>query len=264
MSFRPLSVSQIRAAMSAASYQQLADIAIFDTVSSTNDQLWQRLDEGLSTPAVCLSEHQSAGRGRRGDHWQSPASGNLYLSLFWPFRANTLKTGLSIAIGVSLINTLKTYNINNLKLKWPNDVLVNRQKLAGILVESRFGNAHYTVIGIGLNFKLPIATRDQIQQPTASLTQLCTEVPCRNTLAGQLIQNMMDTLTLFEARGLQDILPLWPQYDALYGKTIELVSDQGTITVEAQGIDEGGALRYQHQGQLHSLSRSDVSIRFAS
>lgn len=262
--FQPLSQSAIRQAIQAEFYQQLADIAIYESVDSTNDQLWQRLEQGLDTPAVCLSEHQTAGRGRRGDQWQSPAAGNLYLSLFWPFPANTLKNGLSIAIGIGLINTLKAGGISGLQLKWPNDILFNRQKLAGILVESRFGNQHNVVIGIGLNFKLPVATQNKIQQPTTSLQQLCTKVPCRNQLAGQIIQNMIETLTLFQARGLQDFVPLWPQYDALHNATINLISEHETIVAKAHGIDDEGQLRYEHRDQVHTLSNSHVSIRFAS
>lgn len=262
--FAPLSESLIRAAMSPEPCQQLENLLLFDSVSSTNDQLWQQVEAGLKAPSACLSEHQTSGRGRRGDAWQSPPTGNLYLSLFWPFPANMLKSGLSIAIGISLINTLKSYDISSLQLKWPNDILVNRRKLAGILVESRFGNQHNTVIGVGLNFKLPAATRDRIQQPTTSLQQLCTNVPCRNQLAGRLIQNMIETLTLFQARGLQDFLPLWPQYDALKDVPIHLISDNATMTVKTQGIDENGALRYEYQNQLHTLSGSNVSIRFAS
>ena len=262
--FQPLSLSAIRQAIQPEFCKQLADIAIYDSVDSTNEQLWQRLEQGLNSPAVCLSEQQTAGRGRRGDQWQSPAAGNLYLSVFWPFPANTLKNGLSIAIGIGLINTLKDKGISNLQLKWPNDVLFNRQKLAGILVESRFGNQHNVVIGIGLNFKLPIATRNKIQQPTTSLQQLCTKLPCRNQLAGHIIQNMIETLTLFQARGLQDFVPLWSQYDALHNATIKLISEHETLVAKAHGIDDEGQLRYEHRDQVHTLSNSHVSIRFAS
>jgi BirA family biotin operon repressor/biotin-[acetyl-CoA-carboxylase] ligase len=263
-SFQPLSQSAIAQAIQPELYRQLYDMAIYKSVSSTSDQLWQRLEQGLPIPAACLSEQQTAGRGRRGDQWQSPAAGNLYLSLIWPFPANTLQNGLSIAIGISLINTLKTHGINGLSLKWPNDVLHDRQKLSGILVESRLGNQHNVVIGIGLNFKLPVATRNKIQQPTTSLQQLCTNVPCRNQLAGHIIQNMIETLTLFQARGLQDFVPLWPQYDAFHNASIRLISENETLTAKACGIDEQGQLRYEHQGQLHTLSSSHVSVRFAS
>ena len=262
--YQALSHSVISEAIQTEFYQQLADISIYKSVGSTNDQLWQRIEQGLNTPAVCLSEHQTAGRGRRGDSWESPSTGNLYLSLFWPFPADTLKNGLSIAIGIGLINILKNIGINNLKLKWPNDILCNRQKLSGILVESRVGNQQNVVIGIGLNFKLPIATRNKIQQPTTSLQQLCKKIPCRNELAGQIIQNMIETITLFQARGLQDFLPLWSQYDALHNAKIKLISNEKTLIAKACGINDKGQFLYEYQGQIHTLSSSHTSIRFAS
>ena len=188
----------------------------------------------------------------------------MYLSLFWPFPADTLKNGLSIAIGIGLINTLKNIGISNLKLKWPNDILCNRQKLSGILVESRVGNQQNVVIGIGLNFKLPIAIRNKIQQPTTSLQQLCKKTPCRNELAGQIIQNMIETITLFQARGLQDFLPHWSQYDALHNAKVKLISSEKTLIAKACGINDEGQFLYEHQGLLHTLSSSHTSIRFAS
>ena len=74
----PLSHSAIIRAIEPEFYQQLSDISVYKSVGSTNDQLWQRLEQGFNTPAVCLSEHQTAGRGRRGDSWESPSTGNLY------------------------------------------------------------------------------------------------------------------------------------------------------------------------------------------
>lgn len=250
--------------MSASTRAQLEDILIYPEINSTSDALWTRFSEGKQTPAVCLAETQTAGRGRRGDQWQSPAAGNLYLSLFWPNCADTPRNGLSIAIGISLINTLKEAGIKQLQLKWPNDVLYQRQKLAGILVESRFNSKQYTVVGIGLNFKLPPSTRDLIQQPSTSLEQLCDPVPCRNWLAGKIIQNMIETIELFEHRGLSDFLPLWPQYDALHEQAITLIDGNQRIPALACGINEQGELRYLRDNQIHQLSNSHISIRFAS
>ncbi len=262
--FPPLSAAVIRSIMDTDTLKKLDDILIHSSVSSTNDELWQRLTQGKSTPAVCLTESQTAGRGRRGDVWHSPSSGNLYLSLFWPFPAELAKDGLSIAIGISLINTLKSEGISDLQLKWPNDVLHKRHKLAGILVESRFGKTQNTVIGIGLNFKLPPNTKNQINQKTTSLQQLCTEVPCRNQLAGKIIQNMINTIELFQHRGLSDFLPLWPQYDAFDNQTVTLISENDEFTAQACGINEQGELRYMRNNKIETLSNSHVSIRFAS
>jgi len=259
-----LSAPEIRSFLDEQTNQKLNDIAIHSSVTSTNDELWENLSKGGQAPAVCISETQTAGRGRRGDQWQSPASGNLYFSLSWSFPAETIQNGLSIAIGVSLINVLKSEGINNLQLKWPNDVLYKRQKLAGILVESRFGKQLNTVIGIGLNFKLPTATINKIQQPTTSLQQLCTQVPCRNKLAGKIIQTMINTLEQFQQHGLRDFVTPFSDYDALKDQAITLISDDSQQQVIARGINQQGELVYQSNDALLTLSNSHTSIRFSS
>ena len=264
-SFPNLSLSDIRNAIPKQCRNKIDEILIHQSVGSTNDELWQRLQQGKTNPAVCLSESQTAGRGRQGDQWQSPNSGNLYLSISWAFPADMPQSGLSIAIGISLINLLKSEGINDLQLKWPNDILHNRAKLAGILVESRFGNQLQTVIGIGLNFKLPTAAKNKIQQTTTSLQQLCTQIPCRNELAGKIIHTMINTLENFQSHGLQDFIPHWANYDALANQSINLISDDSPpLNVTAEGINQQGELLYRHNGQLHTLSNSHISIRFAS
>lgn len=264
LDFQALSKLDIHSAIDPISLKKLDEILIHDCVESTNDELWQRLSQGKNQAAVCLSETQTAGRGRRGDQWHSPAAGNLYLSLFWPFPAETVQNGLSIAIGISLINVLKSEGINDLQLKWPNDILYKRQKLAGILVESRFGKTLNTVVGIGLNFKLPTATQNKIQQATTSLQQLCTDVPCRNRLAGKIIQTMITTLEQFQKSGLRDFISQWPHYDALADQAITLIDQDEHTDVIARGINEKGELQYQLDNSLHTLSNSHVSIRFSS
>jgi BirA family biotin operon repressor/biotin-[acetyl-CoA-carboxylase] ligase len=260
----PLSLDLIQAELDADTRALFEDILIFDSVASTNDALWQRFEQGKTTPAICLAETQTAGRGRRGDRWQSPAAGNLYLSIYWPFPADNIRNGLSIAVGMSLINTLNAEGINDLQLKWPNDVLHQRHKLAGILVESRFSSLLNTVVGIGVNFDLPESTRTQIPQPTTSLKQLTDNPPCRSRLAGKIIQTMSNTFFVFQQRGLEDFLPHWPKYDALDQQAITLISDTEQVSATACGINDQGELRYLRDGEMHTLSNSYTSIRFNS
>jgi len=243
---------------------QLDSLQVFSEVTSTNDILWQKAQSGITGTAVCLAEMQTAGRGRRGTQWVSPASGNIYLSIIRPLKAESVRNGLSIAIGIALINTLREFGINDLQLKWPNDLLHKRRKLAGILVESRYGSQNYVTIGIGLNLSLPDNLHTAIPQPIISLEQLCDPLPCRNRLAAKIIQNMIETLELFSHRGLNDILPLWPQYDALHNQAINIISEDGQFTALACGINEQGELRYMRDQQVAYLSNSHLSIRFAS
>lgn len=259
-----LSAPVIRSQLSDAHARQLADIIVCDSVTSTNDILWQHQQQGLSQPALCVANTQTAGRGRRGSEWQSPASGNIYLSLLWPCTSALPHEGLSIAIGISVIHALQEFNIAGLQLKWPNDVLFQQQKLAGILVESRFGNGHFMVIGLGVNYAMPDAVRAQIPQPVTSLQQLSATLPERNQLIGRLSDHILSALNLFMQNGLADFLPQWPQFDALHNRPIHILTEQGSITALACGINEQGELRYMHNQQLSSLSSSHASIRFAS
>lgn len=262
--FAPLSQSLIRQSIASSTLNKINDFLIYPSVTSTSDILWERFTQGKTTAAVCLAETQTAGRGRRGDQWQSPAAGNLYFSLFWPHCAEKPHQGLSIAVGMSLINTLNESGINHLQLKWPNDILFKRQKLAGILVESRFNTRQFSVIGIGLNFKLPTPSQNLIQQPATSLEDICHSLPCRNKLAGNIIQNMIETLELFEHRGLSDFHPLWPQYDAFHNQNIILIDGDSQTFATACGINEHGELLYMRDNQIHTLSNGHISIRFAS
>lgn len=254
----------IRSQLSENNTRQLADIIIRESVTSTNDVLWQKQQQGLLDTTLCVANTQTAGRGRRGTEWQSPASGNIYLSLLWPFPADLPHEGLSIAIGIGVIHALQEFQINDLQLKWPNDVLFKRQKLAGILIESRFGDGHFMVIGLGLNYALPKSVSAKIPQPVTCLQQLMPTLPDRNHLIGRLTDHILSTLNIFTYRGLADFLPQWSKYDALHNSPIHILTEQGQITAVACGINEQGELRYMHNQQLCTLSNSHVSIRFAS
>lgn len=259
-----LNETRIREALSPDILQQIDSLQVFSEVTSTNDILWQKSQGGINGIAICMAEMQTAGRGRRGSQWISPATGNIYLSLMRPLNAESVRNGLSIAIGIALINTLRDLGIEDLQLKWPNDVLHKRRKLAGILVESRYGSQNYVTVGIGLNLSLPDNIQTAIPQPIISLEQLCNTLPCRNRLAAKIIQNMIETLELFSHRGLNDFLPLWPQYDALHNQAINIISEDGQFTALACGINEQGELRYMRDQQVAYLSNSHLSIRFAS
>ena len=174
------------------------------------------------------------------------------------------RQGLTIAVGISIIHALEQLGFKGLKLKWPNDVVFEQQKLAGILVESRVGKTAYVVIGLGLNYAMSATLQKQIPQPIISLQQLNPTLPCRNRLVGTLIQNMIETLNLFTVRGLKDFLADWSTLDALHQQSIQLISEHGTHTAQACGINESGELRYMHDNQLHTLTSGHVSIRFAS
>src|SRR3546814_7105530 len=106
---------------------------------------------------------QTAGRGRRGRSWISPFGANLYLSIAWSWPAWPPElSALSLAIGVACAKVIENHGIADVRLKWPNDLLVDDRKLGGILIEHRgeAGGACRVVVGIGLNLQM-VANQDR-------------------------------------------------------------------------------------------------------
>lgn len=263
MLFSPLASERLNTFLSTTARAQLQAVEVYQETDSTNTRLWDLQQQDIHR-AVCLAESQTAGRGRRGQPWVSPPGGNLYLSLLWPLPVDAPANGLTIATGLSLISSLNQFGLQDLQIKWPNDILHQRQKLAGILVESRIGHSRFVVIGIGLNIAMSDQVIEQIPQPVTSLQQLTDQLPCRHQLAATIINDMLDVLPVFTERGLLDFLPAWSRYDALFHQPIEIISDNGRQRAIAAGINVDGELRCLNGERIDYLSSSHVSIRFAS
>src|SRR6185437_11595237 len=127
------------------------------SVDSTNTVLLSRPGVPNGFSEVMLAEYQTAGRGRRGKPWVAPPGGSICLSFSWNFRGVPEDLGsLGLVIGVCELRALRTLGVAHAKLKWPNDLLVEDQKLGGILIELRAESdgPAYVVVGIGVNVAL--------------------------------------------------------------------------------------------------------------
>jgi BirA family biotin operon repressor/biotin-[acetyl-CoA-carboxylase] ligase len=218
----------------------------------------EQAKQGAPSGSVCLAEQQTKGRGRLGRSWYSPASSNIYCSVLWRFPA-ALKdiSGLSIAVGVMLVNTLRKYGVQaGLQLKWPNDVLSMGRKLAGILLES---NSQSTVvIGIGLN----LAIEQAKEKNWIDVTELTGQIPRRNFLVGLLLNELLASLSIYAERGLTIFLTDWQKHDALLNQEIIVMTPEKNITGMMRGINQAGELLLQDEtGKMHAFCYGEVSIR---
>ena len=137
-----------------------ASLELIPIIGSTNQHLLERTNT-LESGSVCIAEYQAAGRGRRGREWVSPFGANLYLSMYWRLDAGMAAAmGLSLVVGVAVVEALEEMGVEGIKLKWPNDLYHNDKKLAGILVElsGQSGGAAHIVIGLGLNLSMDPTT----------------------------------------------------------------------------------------------------------
>ncbi len=260
--------AQLRAKLSelTPTCPELAQLAleIVARTDSTNADLLTRCQH-LPQATLRLALQQDAGRGRGGRPWLSAPGHSLTFSLAWHFeQALHTLLGLPLVCGLALAQGLQALGAPA-QLKWPNDILKDGRKLAGVLVETAAG-AHggfWAVIGIGLNLSMPEELEAQIGQPVADVRWLA-QMPAAHVLA-HLLPGLLQALQEFSAHGLAPFAPRWNALHAHAGQQV-LILDQGKVlhSGQALGIDECGRLLLQAEdGTVHSVLAGDVSLRSA-
>jgi BirA family biotin operon repressor/biotin-[acetyl-CoA-carboxylase] ligase len=259
-----LESERIKDCFSARTRQLLPKFHIHHTIDSTNSWLMQRAAQAADSGTVCLAEQQFAGKGRHGRQWVSPFGNNIYLSLLWRFElAPAELSGLSLAAGIGVLRTLRGLGCSEAGLKWPNDILWEHRKLAGLLLEvagEAAGSAH-VVIGVGLNIKLG-SHGESIDQPWIDLESIPGVCPCsRNELVASLLENLLDVITEYQQTGLAGFLSEWNRYDLLKGSQVVLHSARHTYQGRHLGIDESGGIQLQIDGKSRTFFAGEVSLR---
>lgn len=223
-------------------------------MSSTNEWILQNIPN-LNKGDLCLTEYQTAGRGRRGRQWLSPFAGQMIFSFYWTFDPKKSIEGLSLVIGLAIAEVL------NVQVKWPNDILFDGRKLGGILVEiaNHKNGLLNLVIGVGINVSLP--TQTEISQPYAQLSEMDPAID-RQTLFPTLIQHLYVRLERFEKEGINaEFQQAWQNHNAFFNSEVNVITEQRVISGIEQGIDERGYLRVQCGAELKMFNGGEVSLR---
>lgn len=223
-------------------------VDLYLSIDSTNSEAMRRIQAGTSGRQLILAEQQLAGRGRRGRPWLSPMARNIYMSLIWPFE-NGIQAleGLSLVTALSLVRALQTTRLQgmeDLQVKWPNDVWLHKHKLAGILLEVQ-GDAQgplQVVIGIGLNVNLPLALCSEIQQPVTDLVAHGNDTIDRNSVIAIILSQLCDDLQLFSRAGFSVFRDVWQTLDVFHGQQVEVTRGTHSLIGEVMGVDHTGAL----------------------
>jgi BirA family biotin operon repressor/biotin-[acetyl-CoA-carboxylase] ligase len=256
----------IRAELSPAILRRIGGLDVYWELDSTSSELQRR---GINTPdcSIVMAETQTAGRGRRGRSWLSPPGLNLYVSCLKRFDAGFASlSGLSLATGVIVLRALHVLGMAGPRLKWPNDVLADGGKLAGILVElsGEYQGPCAAIIGIGLNLRLTPALREQAGQPISDLASLADGMPPdRNRMAAALIASLIEGLDQFDREGFTAFVDEYSEHDALRGVALRVSGASGELDGIGAGIDARGALQLQTATGLHGIDSADVTVRRA-
>lgn len=261
-----LAVPAIQAALPREASRHLGTLELHWEIDSTSSDI-QRRAASLPDLSMILAESQSAGRGRRGRSWLSPPGLNIYLSCLKRFDAGFASlSGLSLAVGVIVMRALAALGIDGAGLKWPNDVLSDGGKLAGILVElsGEYQGPCAAIVGVGLNVRLTPALREQAGQPVSDLVSLAGRVaPDRNHVAAALIGALVQGLRQFEREGFAAFVDEYTSHDLLRGQPLRLHGALGELEGTGAGVDARGALLLQTREGVRAIDSADVSVRRA-
>ncbi len=242
-----------------------AGFEVHGLIDSTNSELMRRIQSGElpASDTVVVAEMQQAGRGRRGRVWQSPFGSNLYYSYYWRLDDGLQAAmGVSVAVGLAIYDTLRALYGLDVRLKWPNDVLADGCKLAGVLVEldgQPEGPCHL-VIGIGLNLKMPVEASQQIDQPWTDLTRLGAEVD-KNRLIAALTEALEARLAQYRQSGLREMHQAWNEVHAFAGQSVELSTGNRRWQGICEGIDATGGIIIRCDGEAKSYYGGEISLR---
>ena len=255
---------RLRARLGAAA--QAFALEVLPECESTSTLLLDRARGGAPSGSLLVADRQTAGRGRRGRQWLSSPAASLTFSLLWRFPGGLARlAGLSLAVGVALVRALEQYGIAGLGLKWPNDVLLDGGKLAGVLVELESGPREVlAVIGIGLNLQLPPTGEGEFLHPPAALAQVIEPLPERHHLLAQLLIALADVLGRFDAGGFAVLRDEWQARHAWQERPVRLLDE---LCAERAGIclgaDRDGALLLRTETGVERCFSGDVSLRRA-
>jgi BirA family biotin operon repressor/biotin-[acetyl-CoA-carboxylase] ligase len=238
------------------------EVVLFESIGSTNSWL---VDHGSAHAdfTLCCAEQQTAGRGRRGKTWLTPRGAITFsIQLRVPQPVSQL-SGLSLLTGAAVCRVLRRQNLQDVMVKWPNDIYQRGHKLAGILIEVGASDEQGTVVvaGIGINYRQGAERRD-IDQPNTDLHTACGGAPPdRSMLIGQIAAEWYKSATRFSPQAMQTLASDWAQFDFLHDRAVSILEAGDASKGIARGIDATGRLQVETAGGLLALSSGDVSIR---
>lgn len=237
-------------------------IHYFETLGSTSETAQRLAAEGAFHGEVVVSEEQTEGRGRRGRRWASPPGLNLYFSVILrPELPPRRAPELTLLAAVALARALRDSGVQA-EIKWPNDLEVGKQKIAGILTELTADpdQVQHVILGVGVNLNATAADFPPELRPTATSVLLSRgqKVP-RALFAAALWARLEELLDLHAEQGFQPIRQAWKELSSTLGQEVLVKTEERELRGRAEDIDETGALLLRLQGgSLERVLAGDV------
>lgn len=222
-------------------------IIYLESTNSTMNDAARLAIEGAREGTIVCAETQTDGRGRRGRNWISAKGQGVYFSIVLrPHIPLSQAAALTLVFAVALSKAIRVTTGLEAVIKWPNDILISKKKVAGILMElsAETDHIHYIVVGIGLNvegkafFGLPQAT---------SLEQQLGQGISRVQVFQEILRQAEEHYTLFQKKGFAPIAKIWREYSATLHQQVKITEARSTTEGIAIDIDDQGALLIQER-----------------
>ena len=263
----PLEAASIMKHLDEPTQVGLRNLYIEQNIDSTNEYLRRLSKPNLIHGAVCLAEAQTAGHGRHGNHWVASPYRNLMMSLGWVYESWPKSvTGLAIAVGMELIDSLAILGVDGLRIKWPNDIVYDNKKLGGILIDASGESTGpcSLVIGVGMNVQIAEHDGALIDQPWVDLVNDLGRYIDRNHLAASCITCLYRMLPDYGEMGFDRYRNRWQEVDILSGRKVSVTFRDGEAQLAGSvaGIDSSGGLRIRLPGGRETVCyHGEVSVR---
>jgi BirA family biotin operon repressor/biotin-[acetyl-CoA-carboxylase] ligase len=235
-------------------------VYLFEEIDSTSSEARRRITAGERGTFLVLAEGQTAGRGRQGKSFYSPAGGGIYMTLAIPAAgAPADVVCATTAAAVAVYSAILAQTGIETDIKWVNDLYWNEKKVAGILAEAvldHTGALTHILIGVGLNY-------GTVTFPT-ELAEIATSLSCemrgRDGMIAAIARELLTTLQ----KPMADYLPLYRARSMVLGKDITYTQNGATYEARAVDIDENGGLVVLHtDGTCLTLQSGEISLRLA-
>lgn len=242
-------------------------IMVYETVPSTNELAASLARAGAPEGTVVLADAQTAGRGRGGRPWFSPPGVNLYLSVVLRPHLAPRETGVfSFVASLALADAIRELGLQP-AIKWPNDLLLRRRKVAGTLVEVAVTGmaVEHVVLGLGVNVNVDRDTlRAGLGEAAQSATSLAIELgrPVdRVELATSLLGALAEWVVIHREQGSEPLRRAWEALDIVTGRRVVVRQDGVLIEGRARGVDADGHLEVEDtRGHRHRVTSGEVRL----
>jgi BirA family biotin operon repressor/biotin-[acetyl-CoA-carboxylase] ligase len=250
-----------------------APLVYFPTIGSTNDVAGRLAAGGAREGTTVAAEAQTAGRGRLGRTWFSPQGAGLYVSIVirpdaragraddgLPAAAPGLPAMLTLAAGVALAEAIRETTGLEAEVKWPNDLVFGRRKLAGILAEASAQGAalEYVVLGFGVNIRPVAYPPDVVARATSIEAELGRPID-RGLLFARALERMAACRGALRRGDIGGVLDRWRQLSpSAAGARVEWRAPGGAVAGRTAGLDRDGALLVERDGRVERIVAGEV------